>query len=231
MKSKTIILAAVTGIIIFTAGFLIGRAGAPSRKGDLAQGSDLQQVQAGIVVSTAEGSAESAAAGNVVRVEALRFRVDDGNVQWFDGIRWNTVAAVEELASQDKFALAKTALEEFEIQYEAQQEAGQQGMEPVPFGREENKVLTGMKENPKTVMPKPTPVPEVKTETPAPVQDQDGNNSGNNSGSNNSGNDSGGNSGGNDSGSNDSGNQQEESAETGADEGDGEDMEFGDWFE
>jgi len=163
-----------------------------------------------------ELSARELAAQGYVSVDALKIRIDDGEVQWYDGVMWHTVATVEEMEKEDKFYVAQEAFQEFEEQLKQQQETEKAMQQST--GEQEQILLVGQKKDPKPAeKPKPTkptvtapvsdpaviPMP-IPDPTPQPVGG--GDNGGGNSGGGDSGNSGGGNSGGGDSGNSGGGN-------------------------
>lgn len=83
----------------------------------------------GMNIWWANAGASQTGAEGLLNREEIRVRVNDGMVQWFDGMKWNEVSSVEALQQEDRFYLAKAALEEFEQQYREQKMVGQQAAE------------------------------------------------------------------------------------------------------
>ena len=180
-------------------------------------------------------------------MEELKVRIDDGEVQWFDGMIWHTVSSVEEMQKEDKFYLAQEAFRLFEEQMR------QQGAESDMEESEINQAGTlsvGQKKEPKPAE-KPKPTKPVVTEPvidpslqlpipgsiPTPAPDNIGQPSSPDSGGNSGGNSGGGSSGGGDGGSSgsgggDGGNSGSDGGDSGSsgggDTGDGENMEWSD---
>lgn len=103
----------------------------------------------------------------------ILIRIDDGMVEWFDGSKWCQAASVEELQQQDKFYLAKEALEEFEQNYIEEKTEEQQETLTI-LEEEEIPLLVGEKEKPKEKPKKETPKTntssEQTTDTPVPTE-------------------------------------------------------------
>lgn len=189
-----------------------------------------------VEVQQTEQSAVDLAAQGYLSLEELTVRIDDGDVQWFDGVMWHTVAPVEELAKEDKFYAAQEGVRELEEQLKQQREDRRAEQESVAERGET--LLVGQKEDPKpTEKPKPTK-PTVTAPAPAPVivpelvpeptaapensgggNSGGGNSGGGNSGGGNSGGGDGGNSGGGNSGGGDGGNTGDSGNSGGGDSG------------
>lgn len=187
-----------------------------------------------VEVQQTEQSAVDLAAQGYLSLEELTVRIDDGDVQWFDGVMWHTVAPVEELAKEDKFYAAQEGVRELEEQLKQQREDRRAEQESVAERGET--LLVGQKEDPKpTEKPKPTKptvtapapviVPELVPEPTAAPENSGGGNSGGgnsgggNSGGGNSGGGDGGNSGGGNSGGGDGGNTGDSGNSGGGDSG------------
>ena len=175
------------------------------------QAADQQDVAA--ATQLREMSVRELAEQGYVSVDMLKIRIDDGEVQWYDGVMWHTAATVEEMEKEDKFYVAQEAFLEFEEQLIQQRETERVGQESA--GGQEQILLVGRKKEEKPAeKPKPTqptvttPVPDpvvipmpIPEPTPQPAGGGDGGNGGGgNSGGGDSGNGGGGNSGGGDGG-------------------------------
>lgn len=177
-----------------------------------------------VEVQQTEQSAVDLAAQGYLSLEELTVRIDDGDVQWFDGVMWHTVAPVEELAKEDKFYAAQEGVRELEEQLKQQREDRRAEQESVAERGET--LLVGQKEDPKpTEKPKPTkptvtaPAPVIVPElVPEPTAAPE-NSGGGNSGGGNSGGGGGGNSGGGNSGGGDGGNTEDSGNSGGGDSG------------
>lgn len=105
--------------------------------------------------------------GGYLPAEALRVRVDDGRVQWYDGQIWHDVAAVEELEKEDRFYLAGENFAAFDEQLRQESVAKRQE-EAVALSENED-IVVGQKEVPKpTARPKPAVTPQQPATTPEP---------------------------------------------------------------
>ena len=226
MKIGYIVATTMVGGVMFAAGLLARPLLWPEER----QQDAVAQTEGSIVeVQHAEILSEDLAAAGYLSVEELKVRIDDGEVQWFDGMIWHTVSSVEEMQKEDKFYLAQEAFRLFEEQMR------QQGAESDMEESEINQAGTlsvGQKKEPKPAE-KPKPTKPVVTEPvidpslqlpipgsiPTPAPDNIGQPSSPDSGGNSGGNSGGGSSGGGDGGSSGSG---------GGDTGDGENMEWSD---
>lgn len=254
MKAVYFAATALVGVVMFWVGFQLRPVLNPWEQQEVAAMPEDESVE---VQQTEQSAAELAAQG-YLPLEELTVRIDDGEVQWFDGVIWHTVAPVEDLAKEDKFYAAQEGFQELEEQLKQQWEDRRAEQESAVERGET--LLVGQKEDPKpTEKPKPTkptvtaPVPEpvivpelVPEPTAAPENSGGGNSGGggggNSGGGNSGGGDSGntgdgGNSGGGDSGNTgdsgnsgggDSGNTEDSGNSGGGDTGDGENMEWSD---
>lgn len=217
MKAVYFVATALVGVVMFWAGFQLRPVLDPWEQQEVAAVPGDESVE---VQQTEQSAAELAAQG-YLPLEELTVRIDDGDVQWFDGTMWHTVASMEELAKEDKFYVAQEGFLEFEEQMKQQREERRAEQES-PEERGET-LLVGQKEEPKpTEKPKPTKptvTDSVPVAEPGPVpgsaaapESNGGNSGGGNSGGSgggnteDSGNSSGGNPGGGDSGNSGDGN-------------------------
>ena len=244
MKIGYIVATTMVGGVVFAAGLLARPLLLPEGR----QQDAVAQTEGSIVeVQHAEILSEDLAAAGYLSVEELKVRIDDGEVQWFDGMIWHTVSSVEEMQKEDKFYLAQEAFRLFEEQMR------QQGAESDMEESEINQAGTlsvGQKKEPKPAE-KPKPTKPVVTEPvidpslqlpipgsiPTPAPDNIGQPSSPDSGGNSGGNSGGGSSGGGDGGSSgsgggDGGNSGSDGGDSGSsgggDTGDGENMEWSD---
>ena len=238
MKIGYIVATTMVGGVMFAAGLLARPLLWPEER----QQDAVAQTEGSIVeVQHAEILSEDLAAAGYLSVEELKVRIDDGEVQWFDGMIWHTVSSVEEMQKEDKFYLAQEAFRLFEEQMR------QQGAESDMEESEINQAGTlsvGQKKEPKPAeKPKPTkpvvtePVIDPSLQLPIPAPDNIGQPSSPDSGGNSGGNFGGGSSGGGDGGSSgsgggDGGNSGSDGGDSGSsgggDTGDGENMEWSD---
>lgn len=94
---KGILIKILAGIVLFLAGVAVG---VPA-----CRLYDKAHAQAEIVVSAPAGTEDSAAnMNNGVSGDDLLLRVRDGNLEWYDGVRWNQAGSVNELVSADSIA-------------------------------------------------------------------------------------------------------------------------------
>lgn len=195
---------------------------------------ELEQQDSELEIQHQELSARELSAQGYLSVETLQVRIDDGEVQWYDGMMWHTVAAVEDMEKEDKFYIAQERLQEFEEQLKQELQSWenqQEGIEP-----QEDILKVGQKQETKpTEKPKPAvrePVSTTATDPvpePTPAPESGGNSAGNGGNSDNSAGDGG--SGGSDNPAGDGGSGGDNSGGdggSGGDTGDGENMEWSD---
>lgn len=220
MKAVYFAATALVGAVMFWVGFQVRPVLDPWEQQEVAAVPGDESVE----VQQTEQSAVDLAAQGYLSLEELTVRIDDGDVQWFDGVMWHTVAPVEELAKEDKFYAAQEGVRELEEQLKQQREDRRAEQESVAERGET--LLVGQKEDPKpTEKPKPTkptvtaPAPVIVPElVPEPTAAPE-NSGGGNSGGGNSGGGGGGNSGGGNSGGGDGGNTEDSGNSGGGDSG------------
>ena len=190
MKAVYFAATALVGAVMFWVGFQARPVLDPWEQQEVAAVPGDESVE----VQQTEQPAVDLAAQGYLSLEELTVRIDDGDVQWFDGVMWHTVAPVEELAKEDKFYATQEGVRELEEQLKQQREDRRAEQESVAERGET--LLVGQKEEPKpTEKPKPTKpavtapvsqpvtVPELVPEpTAAPENSGGGNSGGGNSG-------------------------------------------------
>jgi uncharacterized membrane protein YgcG len=239
MKYRQIIITAVIGIMTFTLGTVTGFAIRT------AQRTDEQNTM--LLSSGAENTDNALQLAEAMQTEVL-VRINDGNVEWYDGTRWNTASSVEELEMNDKYAATDAARVELEEQIKSEKLAEslqtQSGAEEI---QNENKIfIVGTKQNAitsketkqaqqkasasKDSQPQSTQPAQAATSSAASVNDNssgDGGSSGDSGSSGGGSSDDGGSSGGggsSDGGSSDSGGSSDDGGSS--ESGDGENMEW-----
>ena len=185
------------GAATFVVGFLLRPVVWPGQ----AQQETAAEPDAVVEPPQQELNAEELAARGYISLETLKVRIDDGEIQWYDGTVWHTAATVEKMEKEDKFYVAEEDFRNFEEQMKQQLEGRRAEQESV--GEQGETLLVGQKVEPKpTEKPKsdkpavttPVTVPVFVPEPTAPPE----NNVGGNTGGGDSGNS--GNTGGGDSG-------------------------------
>lgn len=202
MKAVYFVVTALVGVVMFWVGFQLRPVLDPWEQQEVAAVPEDESVE---VQQTEQAAAELAAQG-YLPLEELTVRIDDGDVQWFDGTMWHTVASMEELAKEDKFYVAQEDFLEFEEQLKQQWENRRAEQESSEEWGET--LLVGQKVEPKpTEKPKPTVTAPGPVTVPGPVpgpaaapESNDSNSGGDNSGGGGGNTGGGGNSGGGDSG-------------------------------
>lgn len=197
MKAIYFVATALVSVVMFWVGFQLRPVLDPWEQQEVAAVPEDGSVE----VRQTEQSVEEPAAQGYLSAEELKVRIDDGEVQWFDGTMWHAVASMEEMAKEDKFYTAQERFLEFEEQLKQQWEERRAEQES-PKERGET-LLVGQKEVPKPVekprQTKPAETAPAEETVSAPVAPSEGgSNPGGNGGGSNPG-------GGNDGGSNPSG--------------------------
>lgn len=161
MKAVYYVATALVGVVMFGAGLLVRPALGPWDQQETAAVPE-EEAKA----QQTEQSLEELMAQGYVSADALKVRIDDGEVQWFDGVMWHAAASVEEMTKEDKFYGAQESFRQFEEQLK-QQEADRAKEDTV--SGQEVALTIGEKEEPKpTAKPAPTK-PAVTAPVSAPV--------------------------------------------------------------
>lgn len=239
MGKKGLAIGILAGAAMFAAGFLV-RTAWDGYKDEQEALAAMNQEAAEEEAMARQGGQEApeATAGEYLEADMVQVRIEDGQVQWFDGRLWHGVASVEELQRKDRFYLAEEAFREFDEQLRQEKAAARQAEAAGESDGEASEALSvGVKETPKPVQrPQSTSAPQAPVEVPVPAEgsvDSGGSSGGGNSGGGNS---VGGNSGGEAPVApppveepSDSGNSGGDSGgDAGSDTGDGENMEWSD---
>ncbi|MDE6518142.1 MAG: hypothetical protein K2L18_09910 [Acetatifactor sp.] len=117
MKAVYYVATALVGAVMFWAGLAVRPLiDSPGQQETVMQMEEASAPGDAMNIQQAELSAEELAARGYLSAEALDVRIDDGEVQWFDGVIWHGVASVEEMAKEDKFYVAQEIFREFEEQ-------------------------------------------------------------------------------------------------------------------
>ena len=182
---KGIIMKVTVGIVLFSAGIAVG---VPAcRMYDRAAAAAETPVSAS--VGTA-GSEENMNDGGAE--DELMLRVRDGNLEWYDGVRWNHAGTVEELAAADPIAQPSEEWQAL-VSRLAETRAGEQTGEPAALSRDSGSLLVDeiTAGRPQTSTPAVTrPTTSGAGQPAAPAQTGNGNSSSNNSNNNNGNNNS-----------------------------------------
>ena len=180
MDKKQIVLTVAVGVSMFAAGFLVRAAwdhaavissGGGTQDEYLTQGGQIDGQGQTLVQTPQGGQEQGVLTGDGKETglvpEEIKVRIDDGEVQWFDGTLWHTVAAVEDLVAEDRFCKAEEAFLAFTEQLiqEKVQEQAQVSQEQDTLLQEEGPEV-GQKPT-----PKPTPKPPKKPEQQEPAPD------------------------------------------------------------
>lgn len=139
-KERRAGVTAAVGIVTFLMGILVGTAW--NGYGQGRENAEVPESESETVVQSEVMTPERLAAEGWLEAEVIRVRVEDGQVQWYDGRLWNHVASVEELEQQDRFSLAGEAFEAFEEEMRQERAAGRQEI----ISQDGDAVLVGQKE-------------------------------------------------------------------------------------
>lgn len=100
-------------------------------------------------------------------MDAVQLRVRGGEMEWFDGVRWNTAAAVEELKQNDAAEAESDAWRAL-AQQRADAKQAQRQEALAGFDREQSDLAVGEK----PVVRQPTAPRQPTVTTPTPTQTQ-----------------------------------------------------------
>ena len=143
MDKKHFAATVLTGAVMFAAGFLVRMTleGPAQTETPQAEG-DLETVE-----QSREVVLEELMAQGYIDAGKLQVRIDDGQVQWYDGEIWHDTASVEELEKEDRFYLAEENFKAFQEELSQEREAERAQESVIP--PEETTLLVGQKETPK----------------------------------------------------------------------------------
>lgn len=159
MRGKWILITAMASVLMFGAG-LLGRGLWNQPRAAMAKVPETTGQQ---------GLSPQAAAGGYLSADEIRVRVNDGDVEWYDGRLWHRVASVEELVANDKFYVAQEKYGEFEEQLR-QEEAVQQ-QKGTLLAQRQAETSVWQKDAPAPAStPKPSSGTRPQTAVTAPVQ-------------------------------------------------------------
>lgn len=172
MGKKQYVALAAAGGALFAFGFLAGtvwnRQSPVKGAGDEQAAENTVQEQTGGDAMVQERNDSPEAAG-YVKADDIRVRIEDGQVQWYDGRSWHEVSSAKDLEQEDRFCLAQESFRAFDQQLRQEKEAKR--LEEAAELSEE--LSAGVKETPKPVnrpavpqAPAATPEPETQPETP-----------------------------------------------------------------
>lgn len=143
-------MTAAVGVVTFLMGILVGTA--LNGYGQSRESGEVPELESETVEQSDVMTPEQLAAEGYLAADVIRVRVEDGQVQWYDGRLWNQVSSVEELEKQDRFSLAEDAFKAFEEELRQEKAAGREKI----IGEEQGTILVGQKETPKTTRPNTT---------------------------------------------------------------------------
>lgn len=183
MAKKQVMMMAATGIVMFAAGFLARTVWGAGE----GQEPPSEEQAAENPVEERKEEIEPEAPGYVM-ADKIRVRIEDNQVQWYDGRIWHSVASVGELEKEDRYYLAEEGFRAFDEQLMQEKAAKRQE----EAGGEAPKALSvGVKETPKPAAKPQATVPQAPAEIPgqvAPPVDNGGNDSGSGGGNDGGGN-------------------------------------------
>lgn len=182
---KDIIIKVTVGIALFSAGIAVG---VPAcRVYDRAAAAAETPVSAPVGTAGSEEDMNDGGAEN-----ELMLRMRDGNLEWYDGVRWNHAGTVEELAAADPIAQPSAEWQALMARL-AETRAGEQAGEPAALSRDSgslsvDEITAGRPQSPTPAVTRPTT--SGAGQPAAPAQTGNGNSSSNNSNNNNGNNNS-----------------------------------------
>ncbi len=169
MGKKAWAIRILAGAAMFGAGFLVRTAwdGYEDRQQALAAQEAAAEAAAAAAEEEALAQREAEAAGECLTADVVQVRIQDGQVQWYDGRLWHEAASVEELERTDRFALAEAAFRELDEQLRQEKAALRQ--QEAAGAAEKGALAVGRKETPKPpARPQTSVAPGAQTEAPAP---------------------------------------------------------------
>lgn len=182
MKGTHTAITILVGMTMFAAGFLLRAAWDDSLSESVQTGSRTSQTAQGspsssrsylIAQESMASSDSSSEQEDTLTADMIQVRIDDGEVQWYDGTLWHSVASVEELSGEDRFYLALEPFLTFSEELRQEKEGEQTvSWQEGTFMAEDSGIFVGKKETPKPkTTPKsssdPTPAPQDSTGTSA----------------------------------------------------------------
>lgn len=173
---KGIIIKVTSGIVLFSAGIAVG---VPA-----CRMYDRAAASAETTVSASAGTAGAEEMNDDGAEDELTLRVRDGNLEWYDGVRWNHAGTLEELAAADPIAQPS---EEWQVLVSrlAETRAGEQAGEPAALSRESgslsvDEITAARPQTPRPAVTRPT-TPEAE-QPAAPEQTGNGSDGGHDEG-------------------------------------------------
>lgn len=182
---KDIIIKVTVGIALFSAGIAVGVPACWAY--DRAAAAAETPVSASVGTAGSEEDMNDGGAEN-----ELMLRMRDGNLEWYDGVRWNHAGTVEELAAADPIAQPSAEWQALVARL-AEARAGEQAGEPAALSRDSgslsvDEITAGRPQSPTPAVTRPTT--SGAGQPAAPAQTGNGNSSSNNSNNNNGNNNS-----------------------------------------
>ncbi len=173
MDRKQIMITAMAGIVTFCLGILLGKCLPAEKEGQ------VSEQAAGLGQEDGQKEIQQQSEPKEINIMV---RINDGDVEWYDGIRWNRVGSAEELMKNDKYNMAEANRWELEESLLVKR-AETVREESVFMGRENNELYVGKKEVPeaqsvqkppvqKPPAQKPTNQEQLPAETPVPSSSQ-----------------------------------------------------------
>jgi len=167
MNRKQIIIITMVGIVTFCLGIVLGKC-LPAEK--------AEQIPEQVTSLEQEDEQKEILQQSEPEEINILVRINNEDVEWYDGIRWNRVDSVEELMKNDKYKLAEANRRELEESLQMKRVETVRE-ESAFMSRENNELYVGKKEVPKAPSvqkpaQEPTKEEQLPTETPVPSSPQ-----------------------------------------------------------
>lgn len=175
MEKKQWMIRILTSIGLFVAGFLVRMIwdGYADKQAAIAARVEAEAAMEERQALENKLAALEAIVGGYLEADVIQVRIEDGQVQWYDGRLWHEAASVKEMEREDKFYMAGESFQAFDEQLrqekvaKRQEEAiGAEALQELSVGAKETPKPTS---RPKVTVPQEpvaTPEPEVQPETP-----------------------------------------------------------------
>lgn len=175
MEKKQWTIRILAGAGLFVAGFLVRLVwdGYADKQAAIAAAAEAEVAMEERKALESKLAALEAVMGGYLEADEIQVRIEDGQVQWYDGRLWHEVASVKEMEQEDKFYAAGESFQAFDEQLRQEKAALRQ--EQAAGEEASREPSAGMKEVPKAPSrpkvtapqePVATPEPEVQPETP-----------------------------------------------------------------
>lgn len=187
MGKKQCAAMAAVGVVMFAAGFLVRMAwdGHVAKQEALAAQAEAAEKEA--LAQQDSQTVPEASAEGYLDADMIQVRIEDNQVQWYDGRLWHEVASVDELQMKDRFYLASEAFREFDEQLRQEKADARQAVASGEAGEKASGALSvGVKEAAKTEQRTQSKPSAPKASAPGAGSSDNGGGSGESSGGGNS---------------------------------------------